>query len=203
MKHYLYTLLDILFPPTRDERVLRSVSDDVFLHLAQVNEDGGIVALLPYQDPTVKAALHLAKFHHHPRATRLLGLVLAHYLREHTPLTIVPIPLSKKRFRERGYNQVLEILKVAKPETYGHTVLPHLLSKHRHTAPQTSLRRTERLQNLVDAFTCDQTFAQHHLPNQHILIIDDVTTTGATLTAAKDTLLPYTPASITLLALAH
>ena len=79
-----------------------------------------------------------------------------------------------------------------------------MLVRTRHTKPQTTLARKERLTNVVNAFDIrDIEAARTLLAGKHVLIIDDVTTTGATLKAAKATLLPLQPASITLLSLAH
>ena len=78
--------------------------------------------------------------------------------------------------------------------------MPNLLKRTRDTRPQTDLSYAERLTNLHDAFVVTNASA---ITNKRILIIDDVMTTGTTLTEAHDTLLFHNPKSITLLALAH
>ena len=107
---------DLLFPPRVDEALLRAVSDDDFLRLVAPRlvpqTRPGTVALLPFQDDRVRAALHEAKYHGSSRAFRLLGSVLAEYLRDCDDIQpgkslLLPIPLSKGRLRERGFNQVL------------------------------------------------------------------------------------------------
>ena len=78
--------LDFIFPPRADEIVLRNISDDDFLTLVAprlVPETRpGTVALLPFHDPRVRAAIHEAKYHGSERAFGLLALALAEYLRD-------------------------------------------------------------------------------------------------------------------------
>ncbi len=205
MKSYLYTLFDAVFPPSADELALRRVSDDEFTIKLRVGAAGGVVTLLSFDDQAVRAAVHLAKFHNHRRATMLLGKVLAVYLAlRQDSLIILPVPLSKSRYRERGYNQVEQIVDAALTSTSGHRILTHVLVKRLHTAPQTSLSRNDRLTNVADAFGVrDVAAARALIDGQHVLLVDDVTTTGATLKAAKAALLPLQPASVTCIALAH
>jgi predicted amidophosphoribosyltransferase len=112
---------------------------------------------------------------------------------------IIPIPLSPARLRARGYNQVLEILQ-ANPLDPKYTILTNVLVRTRNTRPQTELARSERLTNMHDVFGVVH---GESIAGKHILLVDDVTTTGTTLKTAKAALLPYAPASITCLALAH
>ena len=206
MRHYLYTFFDFLFPPDTDELTLRKVSDAAFLELYCYGKADEVDTLLPFSASTVRAAIHLAKFRAHVRATELLGTVLAHHLaRVNVDYISLPIPLSRARARERGYNQVENILHAAfKKRLSTHKRATNVLVRTRHTKPQTTLARKERLTNVVNAFDIrDIEAARTLLAGKHVLIIDDVTTTGATLKAAKATLLPLQPASITLLSLAH
>lgn len=91
---------------------------------------------------------------------------------------VVPVPLHKKRLRERGFNQS-EILARAICRD-GHFVLAkNILIRKKYTTPQMELDREQRLENLKDVFEFvgDNDF----LKNKNILLVDDVTTTGATL----------------------
>jgi len=90
---------------------------------------------------------------------------------------VVPVPLSSQRLRKRHYNQagliarhVAEFLDV--PVSYNSIV------KHRHTVPQVGLSATQRQTNVKDAFSCPGP-----LRGKHVLLIDDVSTPGATLQA--------------------
>jgi len=92
------------------------------------------------------------------------------------PELIVPVPLHIKRLRQRGYNQALEL---AHPlaRALGLPCRHDLLQRQRATDPQTELDATTRRRNVRGAFTVQ---AEIPLPD-HIGILDDVMTTGATL----------------------
>lgn len=101
---------------------------------------------------------------------------------------IVPVPLSAQRLRQRGFNQALEI---SKYWLAGNPALaklqPALLLRTRDTASQTGLARSERLLNLRHAFAVDPAFAPQ-VQGAHIVLLDDVTTTTATLNTAAQAL---------------
>lgn len=95
---------------------------------------------------------------------------------------VIPLPLSSERLRERGYNQALEI---ARPFARA-CQLPlwqQQVSRIRHTPPQALLPWQERQQNIRQAFACSQ-----RLDGLHILVIDDVMTSGASLNEFARTL---------------
>jgi ComF family protein len=97
---------------------------------------------------------------------------------------VAPVPLSRKRLAERGYNQVSM---VALPLTLmcGWGYRPQALSRARETRSQVGLSREERRQNVRDAFAAQPSIVR----GKTILVIDDVTTTGATLEACAAALL--------------
>jgi ComF family protein len=89
----------------------------------------------------------------------------------------VPVPLHKKRLRERGFNQSLLLAKHVAGEL--HTELDFLsLRRIRYTLPQTGLGREERRKNVRGAFMIENPGA---LKDKPILLVDDVATTGNTL----------------------
>lgn len=95
------------------------------------------------------------------------------------PAVLVPIPLHRSRLRERGYDQALEL---ARPLAR-HLGLPlqtQALTRVRDTSAQSRLDARQRRRNLRDAFTWNRDIA---MP-AHVVLIDDVMTTGATLHSA-------------------
>ena len=204
---------DFLFPPRVDEIALRDVSDDGFLALMRprlVPETRpGTVALFPFDDACVRAAIHEAKYHGSERAFRLLGSALADYLRDcddvgHRKSHIVPVPLGKERFKERGFNQAEEVAKRAVRELEI-KIDTSLLIRTRETVSQVSLAREKREENMRGAFIVTPKLEERGRidPSYTYILIDDVLTTGATLQAAIDALKEAGATHIIPLALAH
>lgn len=102
----------------------------------------------------------------------------------HMPIDLVlPIPLHAERERKRGYNQSTLLTR----DFCNLVALPYVengLQRARFTTPQVGLTAVERLKNVQDAFV-----AQTNVVGKHILLIDDVCTTGATMAAAASALL--------------
>ncbi|WP_235973012.1 ComF family protein [Luteimonas sp. MC1895] len=125
------------------------------------------------------------KFHRDLAAGRLLAQSMAvAFAQRSRPDALVPIPLHRQRLRERGYNQALEL---ARPlgRMLGIPVRGDLLRRRRATAAQSRLDAGARAANLHDAFEVPGT---RPVP-AHVVLVDDVMTTGATLYAAADALL--------------
>ena len=94
---------------------------------------------------------------------------------------LIPIPLSRRRQRERGYNQSEHLVR-ALAEATGLPVATDVLRRVRETSTQTALAPEERRANIAGAFQCDG--LRPGVP----LLVDDVFTTGATLAAAATAL---------------
>ncbi len=116
---------------------------------------------------------------------------------------LVPIPLSRERIKERGYNQTEKIAEALSTmaDSASFTLETKALIKIRHTQPQMSVSdKKKRLEHLTGAFS---------VPNpslvigRDIVLIDDVTTTGATITEARKTLLRAGARQVTAYVIAH
>lgn len=154
----------------------------------------GIFTLGRYHEhPLIARLISSLKFQGNLRLAQSLGTLMAERIiesgrlaehEEHSTLDITAVPLHRTRLRRRGYNQsaVLAAALGAKLNLPVET----LLTRTRNTKPQTTLRRAERLTNLVHAFSC--TPSSDALYNRSVLLVDDVATTGATLDEAAQTL---------------
>lgn len=110
---------------------------------------------------------------------------------------LIPLPLHVRRERERGYNQSYEICQgIAK-----NTSIPITCAviRHRYTSTQTRKNKDERLKNLQDAFSIPD---QSLIAGKHVLLVDDVITTGASIEACCDALLTVPDIKISILSLA-
>ena len=137
-----------------------------------------------FEDP-VQVALHRLKY----RRDIGLGDALSSQISEFVtqlewPIDmIIPIPLGKKRLRERGYNQVAMIAMPLSMQL-GVAYMPIALSRARETRSQVGLSAVERQENVRDAFVATPL----KVGGRTVLLIDDVSTTGATLSSAAGAL---------------
>lgn len=199
-QNIIQKILSFLFPPSKHERLIANVTKEKIFNLMYVEHVYGVVALLPYADPIVRALIWQTKYKKDSRAIVFLGNVLARHLSKKDAVLIIPIPLSKERERARGFNQSLLVAESALAQL-GHGVIStSALIRSRNTTPQTSLLRAERLTNILGAFTISDSVS---IIGKKIILLDDVTTTGATLSEAKKILLAAGARSVECLALAH
>ncbi len=111
---------------------------------------------------------------------------------------VIPVALHAKRERKRGYNQSM-LLAGQLSRSLGWHLLTNGLQRVRYTPPQTGLGRSERLQNVQKAFKADPGL----VAGRHILLVDDVVTSGATLAASAEALLAAGAVSVSAYCLAR
>ncbi len=196
------TILDILFPVhcigcrTQDEFIcLDCISK---FPPAAPNTPSGVTALFSYQHPLVKRSLWMLKYHHKKGLSENLGRALhAAIILEYTDLLqfqnfhnplLIPAPLSKKRKRQRGFNQSEVLAKNIQSADHDHIfhVETSAVEKIIHTKNQADIHdRRTRLHNLSGVFKVTH---PEKITGRNIILIDDVTTTGATLAELKKVL---------------
>jgi ComF family protein len=132
-------------------------------------------------DGTVRQAIHELKYNNLRAIAALLGQWLSDYLAAN-PLpaeVLVPVPLHHKRLRERGYNQS-RLLALELSNISGLPLVADCLVRKNYGTPQARTHNVEeRRNNVADAFAC----RDRRLEGRAILLIDDVSTSGATLDA--------------------
>ena len=112
---------------------------------------------------------------------------------------LIPVPLHKKRLRERGFNQALLLVKELSYRT-GIPYQKRILQKKRPTIPQVNLSSVERKKGVRGAF---RIMGREELEGRSVLLIDDVFTTGATVNECSKVLLAGGAQRVDVLALAH
>ncbi len=129
----------------------------------------------------IRKALHALKYHQKQWLAEPLGKLLswklASYAWAGSLEAVVPIPLSARRQKTRGYNQAALLAKVVGREL-GLPVLD-ILGRVKETESQTGLGRAGRWKNLQGAFRCREG-KKGKKSYDHLLIVDDILTTGAT-----------------------
>jgi len=201
---FLY-IVDLLLPPRRTELLVRELSLDELRRL-------GGEEPLPYHDPRVTALIWELKYYGTRRAAALAGehlseVLLAIAAEELGAPLLVPVPMHAARRRERGHNQT-ELL-------CGHVMLalrslggegpvleykPNALTRPVNTKTQQGLPRAERLKNIKNSM---RVFDAEIVRGRVCIVVDDVTTTGATLAEAKRALRAAGARTVHLIALAR
>ncbi len=111
---------------------------------------------------------------------------------------VLPMPLSRERLAERGFNQALLLARCLAPRK----VAADLLLRVRHSAPQISLDREDRLGNVKGAFAVDPDQIAR-IEGCDVVLVDDVMTSGASIFTTADTLRQAGAARVTALVLAR
>jgi ComF family protein len=132
-------------------------------------------------DGVVRQAVHQLKYRNLRVLAGTLAQLMSDYLTDY-PLpgeVLVPVPLHRKRLRERGYNQS-ELLARELGRLANLPVVDDCLVRERHAVPQArAMNVEERRRNVAGVFCC----RNDRLRGKQVLLIDDVATSGATLDA--------------------
>lgn len=145
----------------------------------------GLRSVFVYAGP-VQAAVRALKYHNMRVMAPPLGAAMARHLATWgiRPDVIIPVPLHPRRLRERGYNQAELLARVLGTET-GVSMRPAALERLRDTSAQARASSAgERRRNVAGAFA-----AREVVRDRRALLVDDVCTTGATLSACAEALL--------------
>lgn len=189
----------------------RRVEDFALAPAAHELLGASITTLMDYREQAVQDLIRSLKYDHSRHAASIAAKLLEDYLLDEIishrtfsqkRVLIIPVPLHRARAKERGFNQI-EIVLDALPQEFKDgtrsALATNVLTRVRETKQQTRLHRSERLSNVAGAFAVpDPGLVKDTL----VFLIDDVTTTGATLVNAA-TPLRRAGAHVSLLALAR
>lgn len=214
--HFLNTILNIVFPV----KCILCDKNGVDLCLDCLKEAPSaeresakwIFPLYDYRHPAIKKSLWLLKYKGKKRLANVFAEIIYEKILEElselsvlenfTNAILIPIPLSPKRYRERGYNQAELICEeLIKINHLRHSVdgthlrygvdmqlENNILIKIKETEHQARIKnKNVRLKNLIGSFAI-KNGKENLLKSRNIILIDDITTTGATLSEAKKVL---------------
>jgi ComF family protein len=185
------TLLDLFYPPRCggcneagagwwcprcDAQVYRFAGSHALHNIALPNGATLVVISAGLFASPLREGIHRFKYEGQPQLAEAFGTLMCEAWRANalTADAIVPVPLHPSRRRERGFNQSELLAGVISRHT--HVPMMHGLRRKRRTEQQAHLGAAARVANVKDAFVADGGAAA-----KHIVLVDDVLTTGATL----------------------
>jgi len=173
-----------------------------------------IFPLFDYRHIPIKKSIWLLKYKGKKRLASVFAeIIYGKIIEELSELSVlqnfsdpilIPIPLSRKRYRERGYNQAelicQELIKLD-GENKNFSLEKNILIKIKETEHQANIKeRRDRLKNLTNSFSIKN---PEIIAGKNIILIDDVLTTGATLTEARKTLKNFGAKKVIAFTVAH
>ncbi len=160
-------------------------------------------ALFFTKDSIVQKLIFELKYKHNKKAGLFLGRIMGNDLKNSSKYAcislLIPIPISTKKLRKRGFNQA-QILCEGIAQIWDKKIATNILLKKRNSDSQTHKDRLERAGKNSFQFYLNNI---QLLENENILLIDDVITTGATLEAACNCLEQGRPNSINIATAAY
>ena len=194
-------ILHALFPiSTTEMRVLSYSPSDAYRTLPRAPEVPltDATAIFAYKNELVTQLIWSIKYKRSVCGLTIGAYALHERLKElrsiHTSIDstihpiLIPIPSSTKRLKERGFNQcellVHEIKKLDTENTF--TVTTNVLIRSKHISRQTLKNRVERLESARNVFSINTHITEDMDKDTHVIIIDDVITTGSTMKTAID-----------------
>lgn len=209
----LQNLLDIAFPRSKFKRTIDSIGFDDFVERSsplRVREHEGVTYFFDYKNDFVRDSIHELKYRGNKKIALWYARIIFEHLLEYgqererdATVIVMPAPLSKKKYRARGWNQCEYITKaIEKRDTEKYFEYDYRsLKKVLHTESQTRMKnRKERMKNPEGVFGVARPDLVY---KNHIVVIDDVVTTGSTMREISKVLKKAGAIRVTLIAVAH
>ncbi|OGC24167.1 hypothetical protein A3J90_00700 [candidate division WOR-1 bacterium RIFOXYC2_FULL_37_10] len=180
---FLKAILDLVFPPKCE--ICNSLGPDLFCKkcFAQISylKPSTFVHSIGIYENALKKAIKKFKYGKKTELAKPLGEIMARYIQSNLGRQFidffVPVPLYHKRYHERGFNQS-ELLSHQISIMMGIPTVIGLLYRLRETIPQFDLPKKDRFKNVKGAFAVT---APSFVENRKIALIDDIYTTGSTI----------------------
>ena len=175
--------------------------EKIFWGRADIKNAGALLFFT--KDSLVQRLMTQLKYHHNKKVGILFGKLMGQAIAaaekfEQIDL-LIPIPILPSKINSRGYNQS-QVIAMGIQQVWNRPIFGDVLTKKNWSNSQTKKDRKARLQQVPDLF-----FLQNPacIKGKHLLLVDDVLTTGATLEAAIETLMAGSPASVSIAVAAY
>jgi ComF family protein len=200
IENFFFYIFNSFLPPRTDFEVVKKLNEATIETLPRANslpELDWIHPLFNYKDGRVKAVIWELKYKENILPLIYIGKILfdeifslisdIYLFDTDAKFLLLPIPITNEKRRNRGYNQSELIAKAIRENDLSHTLLyaPQWFLKVKNTSEQNKTHsKEERLLNLTGSFEADLRVSDYY-----VILIDDVVTTGSTLSVAKKELL--------------
>lgn len=139
-----------------------------------------------FNNAIMSRLIHILKYKYAYDVARFIANIINDkffdFMHNYENFIIIPIPLNKKRFNERGFNQSEIILEKLKTKNQKQKIeIVNILKRTKNTKHQAGLSKEDRENNLKDAFVFDNKYNIFDFTNSTIVLFDDVVTTGNTI----------------------
>ncbi len=215
IKEYISSILNLILPKDSEIAEIENMSEaDIANSVPEANEinNNRYKALFQYKNKISRKAIWAIKYNKNQIILNKFSNLLYEFILENitdevtfsnfnNPL-LIPIPMHKNNLRERGYNQseliAKEVYKIDEGKNFD--IELEALAKTKETPHQSTLKnKNERLKNLKGCFSANSDLVK----NRNIILIDDVITTGTTMSEASKTLREAGAKKIVGFSLAH
>ena len=175
--------------------------EKIFWGRVQVQYAGALLFFT--KDSLVQILMAQLKYHHNKKVGILFGHLMGQAIVSEQKFEqidlMIPIPILPSKINSRGYNQS-QVIAMGMQQVWNRPIMQDVLIKKNWSNSQTKKDRKARLQEVPDLF-----FLQNPacIKGKHLLLVDDVLTTGATLEAAIETLMAGSPASVSIAVAAY
>ncbi len=175
--------------------------EKIFWGRADIQNAGALLFFT--KDSLVQTLITQLKYHHNKKVGILFGELMGEAIAVEENFkkvdVIIPIPISASKMNSRGFNQS-EVIAMGIQHVWQRPMFNDVLIKKSWSNSQTKKNRKARLQQLPDLFFLQKPTS---IEGKHILLVDDVLTTGATLEAAVTSLMTGSPASVSIAVAAY